>query len=180
MRPQHVEPHPRRDVGMGEGRGRDIPRQNSPGKRTGCRIQRQPNPPPRGCQTREDLTMILFDLLLWLGVIGFSLLLVVCAVAGLFVPDDCPAGPQRDSRRRAGNNGRRPSDSLPVVLFPSVDRAAPEVRGPCIKVRGQSARQPRSVRRYESRPYPGRLQLKPRPPSPTFGGEFPAANVKLL
>ncbi len=73
--------------------------------------------------------MILFDLLLWLGIVGYTLLLVVCAVAGLIVPDECPAGPPRDSRRRVGRNGRRPSDSLPVVLFPRVDRAGREVRG---------------------------------------------------
>ena len=82
--------------------------------------------------------MILFDLLLWLGIVGYTLLLVVCVVAGLFVPDECPAGPPRDSRRRVGNNGRRPSDCLPVVLFPSVDRAAPEVSGIRLETTGRA------------------------------------------
>lgn len=105
------------------------------------------------------LTMILFDLLLWLGVIGYSLRLVVCVVARLFGLDNCPTGPPRDSRRRVGNNGRRPSDSLPVVLFPWVDRAGREVRG----IR-QAARR-RSLER----------SLQNRPLKPTYcSGGWPA------
>jgi hypothetical protein len=73
--------------------------------------------------------MILFDLLIWLGVIGYSLVLVVCVVASMFGLDDCPAGPPRGSRRRVGTNGRHPSDCLPVVLFPWVDQAGREARG---------------------------------------------------
>ena len=62
--------------------------------------------------------MILFDLLLWLGVFGYSLLLFVCAVGSLVSPDDRPAGPPRDSRERVGDYGRRASDCLPVIVFP--------------------------------------------------------------
>jgi hypothetical protein len=73
--------------------------------------------------------MILFELVLWLGVVGCTLLLVASAVASLLGLNEPPVGPPRGARQRRGNHGRRASDSLPVVLFPCHDQVIGEVSG---------------------------------------------------
>jgi hypothetical protein len=87
--------------------------------------------------------MIPSDLLLWLGVIGYPLLLLVCAVVGLLAPHDWPAGPRREDRQRVENDGRRTSDCLPVVLFPDglQEPAILELEGcPCRPFRSRRER----------------------------------------
>ena len=73
--------------------------------------------------------MILFEIVLWLGVIGHTLLLLVCVGGSLIDRNGFPAEPPQDPGERGGSRGHRASDRLPVVWFPCHGRCAGASKG---------------------------------------------------
>lgn len=67
--------------------------------------------------------MLLIEGMLWLGVVGYVLLLAVSALGSLAVSGDPIGNAARKPRRPGESRGRRPSDGLTVVWFAPCDRA---------------------------------------------------------